>query len=204
MCALVATATFPKGWATTCACRATRPTCDATGTTGAGTIAWCRKTKTRRATCRVACQARTPHRNAHTALDAREGRWCRAMLADSRRLLYESSVAWQLSLPRLECPSRLLRAPSLCTPPTRRQALQQHPVRRACFASCAQQSSTRVVDTNVQRVVRPTGRAPRALAPKRLDVEWRKFFHVEVFETEHAHPRHEPALSVHVPHPRVA
>ena len=204
MCALVATATFPKGWATTCACRATRPTCDATGTTGAGTIAWCRKTKTRRATFLVACRARTPHRSARIALDAREGRWLRVVLADSRRLLCVFLVAWQASLPRPACPWHSLRAPSLRTPPIRRHALQQHLVPRACFANCAQQSGTRVVDTSVQRVVRPTGRAPRALVPKRLDVEWRKFFHVEVFETEHAHSRHEPALSVHVPHPRVA
>ena len=187
-----------------CVCRATPPTCDATGTTGAGTIAWCRKTKTRRATCRVACQARTPHQNARSALDAQAGRWLRAMLADSRRLLCVFSVAWQPSLLRPVCPSQVLRAPSLRTPPTRRQALQQHPVRRACFANCAQQSRTRVVDTSVQRVVLPTGRAPHALEPLRLDVEWWKFFHVEVFETEYAHPRHEPALSVHVPHPRVA
>ena len=94
-------------------------------------------------------------------------------------------------------------APSLRTPQAHRLYAQQHPVRRACIASCAQQSHNCVARTTATPNLRPTCLAQNAQQHSPLEIDWWQLFDVEVFETQHSHARNESARAVHVPNPCV-
>ena len=89
------------------------------------------------------------------------------------------------------------------TPQAHRFYMRQRRVRRACIASCAQQSHNHVARTNATPNLLPTCLAQHAQRHLPLQIDWWQFFDVEVFETQHSHARNESARAVHVPYPCV-